>query len=587
MITISEQIPKKVSGRSSLFISFQYNEQIINTLKTFSPAVYDKNTKQWELPITCLSKLLDSLSTIDDITLQLLPEATESSVSKDFNKGLVLTLSEKKCDTGDHVSPCAMLTPQDFAEIKGNPFPHQVDAVNYGLSHNKWLLLDGCGLGKSAEMIWTAEALKRRGLVNHCLVICGVNSLKQNIAKEIEKFGNESYIILGEKKTKTGRITYGTVNERIEQLKEVINEFWIITNIESIRDDKFVQAFKKSKNKIDMICVDEIHRACGSSTSQQGKNLLKLDAPFKIGLTGTLIVNSPVSAYPSLKFIEADHATLTNFKSQYCEFGGFGGNQIVGYKNLDLLQDEIDHCSLRRTKDDLKGLPPKNITVEYIEMSEDHAKFYEAIKQGVKEEADKIELNSGNLLALTTRLRQATADPGILTTNDIMSSKLQRAFELAEDLVNQNEKVVIMSTYKAPIYKLAEMLKDYAPLVCTGDQSDSEVSSNVDRFQNDPNSKIFIGSTAKCATGLTLNAAAYMICLDTAWTSAMNNQCFDRIHRANNTRPAFIIVLICKDTIDERVWQISQFKQELSDYMIDHAENTQFTNTLRSLIQEL
>ena len=55
--------------------------------------------------------------------------------------------------------------------------------------------------------------------------------------------------------------------------------------------------------------------------------------------------------------------------------------------------------------------------------------FYEAIKDGVKEEADKIELKAGNLLALTTRLRQATACPSVLTTQDVESIKVNRAFE--------------------------------------------------------------------------------------------------------------------------------------------------------------
>lgn len=154
------------------------------------------------------------------------------------------------------------------------------------------------------------------------------------------------------------------------------------------------------------------------------------------------------------------------------------------------------------------------ITVEELEMSDEHKKFYEAIKNGVKEEADKIDLKASNLLALTTRLRQATACPETLTSQDILSTKVERCVELVEDLMSQNEKVVILSTFKQPVYKLQKLLSKYQPLICTGDQAEVEVSTNVDTFQNDPNSKIIIGTLAKLSTGLTLNSASYMIMLD-------------------------------------------------------------------------
>ena len=86
-----------------------------------------------------------------------------------------------------------------------------------------------------------------------------------------------------------------------------------------------------------MIVVDEIHR-CGFG-AQQSKNLLKLkDFKYKIGLTGTLLTNSPLSAYEALKWIGVEKASYTNFKYQYCEFGGFGNHQVVGYKNIDILK---------------------------------------------------------------------------------------------------------------------------------------------------------------------------------------------------------------------------------------------------------
>lgn len=203
------------------------------------------------------------------------------------------------------------------------------------------------------------------------------------------------------------------------------------------------------------------------------------------------------------------------FKSQYCSFGGFHNSQVIGYQNLDLLKEELDSCVIRRTLLDVRdSQPPKTVTTELVEMSEAHRKFYEAIKEGVKEEADKIELKSSNLLALTTRLRQATACPGILTSQDVMSTKLERCVELAEDLAEQGEKVVILSTFKESAIQLHKLLEKYKPSLNTGDTDDFTFNNNVDSFQNDPNSKIFIGTFGKCSTAITLNAASYLIAID-------------------------------------------------------------------------
>ena len=454
-------------------------------------------------------------------------------------------------------------------------------------------MLDSPGTGKTFSTICLAETLKRRGLIDHCFIVCGVNALKQNWKREIQKFSTESALILGEYTTRTGTTRYRSVEKRAKQLLEPIEEFFIITNIETLRDNRIVEAFKKSENRFGMIAVDEIHKAAGNKSAQQTSNLLKLDAPFKLGMTGTLVVNSPVSAYGSLCFTENDKATLTNFKSQYCTFGGYRNSMITGFKNLEVLQEEIDACSLRRTLSDVReDLPPLTVDVEYLEMDDDQQKFYEAIKDGVKEEADKIELKSGNLLALTTRLRQATACPSVLTTQAVESVKVERAFELIEEITSQGEKVVVFSMFKEPLNILASKLQGFRFSLNTGDTSDFEVANNVARFQDDQNEQLFLGSYNRCGTGLTLNSSMYMVCVDTPYTYALFEQAQQRIHRVNNSRPAYIKVLVCSDTIDERVQEIVETKRELGEYLVDGVEfsgqlNTKLDDELRDIIRSL
>jgi SNF2 family DNA or RNA helicase len=237
-------------------------------------------------------------------------------------------------------------------------------------------------------------------------------------------------------------------------------------------------------------------------------------------------------------------------------------------------------------------MPPKTVTIELLEPDDTQRKFYEAIKQGVKEEADKIELKSANLLALTTRLRQATACPGLLTTQKVESIKVTRCLEYIEELVSQGEKVVVLSVFKETLNDLATKLDQFRFSINTGDTPDAVVSSNVSRFQEDPNEQVFIGTWGKVGTGWTLNAASYLICIDTPYTSAMFDQGTDRIWRVNNERPAFITVLICNDTIDERVQEIIENKKELGEYLVDGIEfsdaiNNKLDDELRAIIRDL
>ena len=560
MIYIKERVCEKLSGLTSLFLSFEYNEKIISFIKSnIEIYSYNKKTKEWEVPINNLANLIDNLSVYEDLSITLYKSSD----------------TQKSFDT------------LNINDYKLKPFKHQEEAIIYGLNHKKWLLLDDMGLGKSASIIHIAEELKKANKIEHCLIICGVATLRGNWKKEIKLHSNETFRVIGEKINSKGTIIYKSIKERVEEILKPVDEFFLIVNVETLRSDDFINAIKNSANKIDMIVVDEVHR-CANKTSTQGANLLKLNATYEIAASGTLLTNSPVNAFLPLKWLNIDKANLTTYKKQYCTFGGFGGHEIIGYKNLSILKEEIENNSLRRTKEDvLKDLPKKTIIKEIITLSDEHQKFYQDVKNGVKEECNKIKLNTNNLLALVTRLRQATACPDILTTNNIKSSKLNRAIELTEDLINKGEKVVIFSTFKESVKYLAELLKEYKPLVCTGDSKQQDIDDNISIFQKDISRKLIIATHQKMGTGVTLNAASYMIFIDTPFTQSGFSQACDRIYRIGTEKPVFIYNLICENTIDERVSQIIETKKAMSEYIIDDSLDNEALTILKKYILDL
>lgn len=556
MISIEEKVPSKIPGVTSLFITTPYNKDVIDVIKGCTPLNYDKKVNTWEMPTTRLAKFLNGVKGIDDIRIKL------------------------KKDEVIKEQPDIKLS-----HYKTKPYKYQEEGIQFGLKHPKWLLLDMPGLGKTLQLIYLAQELKKRDGIEHCLIVCGLNTLKANWEKEIAKHSNLSCRVLGKRVARTGTITYGSIPERLAELKEPLKEFFLITNIETLRDDKIIKELRDGKNKFEMIALDEAH-VIKSPTSQQSHNLLKLNAPHMIAMTGTLLLNNPLDAYVPLKWIGAEHSTYTNFKCHYTQYGGLFGNEFIGYKNVDDLKDQIASVSLRRT-DDILDLPDKNFIDEELEMSDIQSKFYQNIVDGIFDEIDKVKLNRTNILALVSRLRQATACPSILTTSTIPSVKQDRCCELVESITGNGNKVVIFSTFKQTVTELAEKLKVYNPLICTGDIPDAVISANIDKFQQDKDCKVFIATWQKCGTGITLNVANYGIFIDTPFTSGQYEQCWKRIHRIGSKKPIFVYNLITKGTFDERVKYLVDSKAVISDYVVDDIVDQRTFDILQKFIYDL
>ena len=556
MITISEIKPIKLPGLSSLKVEFSYKQEIVDILKQLSNSIYHKKLQCWEVPITNLSRLLDACHNYDSITLNLLP---------------------------DKILP--KLQEVSIGPFKTTPYQYQLEGIQFGLNHERFLLLDQPGLGKSLQAIYIAQERKIKNNVEHCLIICGINTLKFNWKKEIELHSDLSCRILGQKYNKQGELKIGSVQDRLNDLQNPIEEYFVITNIESLRNDDIIKELTKGINKFDMIIFDELHTAKGVS-SQQGKNLLKLSAKYMIGMTGTLLLNNPLDCYVPLKWLGVDNATYTNFKFYYCIYTGLFNNILSGYKNLEILKDELNSVSLRRTKD-LLELPLKTIIHEYVDMDDKQSSFYSNITQGIINEVDKVNINTSTILAMCTRLRQATACPSILTSETIPSAKIQRAVDLSKQIIEGGDKVVIFSVFKETLNVIMQELQPYNPLLCTGDIADSTISHYIDEFQTNTYNKVICATTAKMGTGITLTRASYAIFLDAPWTAAQCQQCEDRLYRIGSKNPVFIYYLWAKDSIDERVKEIIEDKEAIADFIVDNKISKKSLESLKKYILDL
>lgn len=542
MVAIDIRKADKVSGEWGMFLSFPYDMQLLNIIKsvTNNTARWHNDVKEWELPLNKLTELVNNMSNYEiRIT------------------GELSALMEKK-------------VPNIKFDFKTKPFDHQIEGFNYGLTHNAWLLGDEQGLGKTWQVINIALAKKNIDNYKHCLIVCGVNGLKWNWVKEIHTHSNEDAYILGQRVNSRGKTVIGSNADKLADIKDIDNlPYFIITNVESLRDDKIAGALNSlcADKTIGMIAIDEVHK-CKNPTSQQGKGILKLDADTKIAMTGTPLMNTPLDLYIILKWLGYERHSFYAFKNHFCIMGGYGGYQIMGYQHTDELRAQLDEIMLRRLKEEVLDLPEKLFVDEYVEMDKEQSKIYQEILDDLRLNVDKI-ASTPNPLSQLIRLRQATGYTGILSSDIAVSAKLDRMEEIVEEAVANGKKVVVFSNWTQITDEVVKRLRGYNPAVITGQTADDDRPTEENKFQNDKSCKVIIGTVGALGTGLTLTAGTVEIFLDEPWTAAMKNQAVDRCHRIGAKENVTVYTLLTKDTIDERIHEIVYEKGRLSDSLID------------------
>lgn len=250
--------------------------------------------------------------------------------------------------------------------------------------------------------------------------------------------------------------------------------------------------------------------------------------------------------------------------------GGYGGYEIIGYRHLDELEEQLQSIMLRRLKDEVLDLPEKTYVDEYVDMLPKQAVLYKEIKSEITSNVDQIEI-SPNPLAMMIRLRQTTGCPSILSSSVTQSAKMDRMEEIINDTIANERKLIIFSNWTSVTDEVELRLQDmginYA--IITGETSDSERPKMVDKFQNDADCKVILGTTGAMGTGLTLTAASTIILLDEPWSMALREQAVDRAHRIGQNSKLTIHTIMCKGTIDEKIHKLVYDKGAMSDWVVD------------------
>jgi SWI/SNF-related matrix-associated actin-dependent regulator of chromatin subfamily A-like protein 1 len=422
-------------------------------------------------------------------------------------------------------------------------FPYQAEGAAFLAKRRKALLADGMGLGKSAQAIVAAQAIEAKKVV----VICPAIAVPMWV-REFPKWALNNEIT-----------PYVVSYDRVRLRQD------IRLAIEKMRPD--------------VLILDEAHYL-KERTSKRTKAIygqfcrgdgLVAHAKCVWLLTGTPAPNDVSELFPHIRALWPDMLPAPGnydaFLKQYCVTVATPyGLKVVGNKNMTDLRKALSMFMLRRKAEDvLKDLPPivwEDTVLEPIEAAKEleqleNSEEFAVLRDLLKESGEETELPDTVAMATLRRLTGMAKAPAI-------------ASMLAEELKGQQyNKVIVFAHHRDVIEKLHQELREFGCVVITGSTTQSGRAAAIDRFQDDPNCRVFIGQIQACATAITLHAAHHVVFAEASWTPSDNVQAAKRAHRIGQNRPVIVRMIGLAGSIDEAVTAVLARKSRLISEVLE------------------
>ena len=252
-----------------------------------------------------------------------------------------------------------------------------------------------------------------------------------------------------------------------------------------------------------------------------------------------------------------------------------------GFKNLKELRDRISNCTFFIKKKDCLDLPDKVYETLYSTMNSEQSRVYKQLKKDMFADYNDREVTVTNKLVMSLRLQMVTGGlfPYAETTIKLTPGgeeyfDTQYSYEeigssckiktLIEDLeeVPKDTYIIVWARFIGEVQMINQALTN-AGNTCEMYYGDANPSV-IDRFKNG-GFKILI-ATEKGAEGLNLQIATLHYFFSNTFRGDMRLQKEDRSHRIGQTNKVTYKDIICKGTIDERVYAVLKSKEDMINY---------------------
>ena len=344
-----------------------------------------------------------------------------------------------------------------------------------------------------------------------------------------------------------------------------------------------------------IIVADESHNL-NNTSAQQTKAALALSkqASHRYLMSGTPTLGDPRHLYPQMKFLSPAiiPEDWLKFSDMFLLRHQWNKRIVVGFKNINILNERVNRVAIRKTKEECLDLPPRTIIDIPIDLSAEQKKLYNKLVGDMAADLQEFfdsesTLAVQNAAVLLNKLAQVTsgfiidsqrkadicdtcphlvkcvdgnvlpytakclvvqkAPPGLLNTLK-ENPKLEVLEGLLDKiLANDKSKVIIWGQYHAELDTITELLEKKKLKFVRG--GEGNIQKKIDEFNLDPACRVYLSHVAT-GVGITLNSATYMIYYALPWSLGHYLQSIDRNYRAGQLEKTTVYRLLAGETVD-------------------------------------
>ncbi len=423
------------------------------------------------------------------------------------------------------------------------PRPYQLDGIRWIRATEAGALLDEMGLGKTMQILL--------GYGDRILIFCPA-SVKGVWAREAAMWRPDlAPVILSGRGSfrwpEQGEIVI--VNYDVVSPADVKDAGPCPAGVDAGADEGHVVKNARTGR------AKAIKAAFAAVAAAKGRRLL---------ITATPICNRPLELRAVLEAVGAFKAAFSSWTAFERAFGG----AVRSAEALPTAEaaEALARVSLRRTKADVaRDLPTLTIAERRVELEGKAAEIAAEIERHLRAQVEAAVAAAGTdpeevAKAIEGALRAGSEIGEMSAARKVLAlAKLPAALEVVEECEDAGRPIVFASAHREVCERVGS--RPGWAMIAGGVEAD-ERTRIVAAFQRGELRGIALTIKAG-GVGLTLTAAADMVCADLEWNPALNDQLFARIHRIGQDRPCVVTLLRGDAWIEDRMAELLGHKARM------------------------
>lgn len=375
-----------------------------------------------------------------------------------------------------------------------------------------------------------------------------------------------------------------------KEAKRLKKPLVVIINYESAFRDPFGPSYDTKNSRYredgfavthewDCIILDESQKIkAHNGRASQFCARLRNHATRRYCLTGTPMPHSPLDVFAQYRFLDPSifGGSFTAFRNKYAKMGGYLNKQVIGYEDLEGLNEKFFSIGFRVGKEVLGLLEPVHVP-KVFDLSSKAQKIYDAMETEYVALVDSGELVADNALVKLLRLQQITS--GHVKDDDeveheIDTGKRDVLYEVVEDMRQfdpesgevKYDPVVVFCRFTPDLENVKWVAEKLG--LRYGELSGRRRDAIDERSKLAPDIDIAGVQIQSGGVGIDFTRARFGIYYSVGYSLGDYDQSLSRIHRPGQDNVVTYVHIMSSGTVDEDVYDALAQRKDVVDYVL-------------------